>query len=119
MTAHSDRVRGIIDACPLEHFTANHRDLLTRAVDTAQDRDRWRALALELKRCDETGDDPVDGFLWRIWQDAARRANERAELLGTRLALAERALRTGDRGHKRAWRDHVRDHPIDTGDTEP
>ena len=97
--------------CPTAELTA-------RAIDIALDRDRWRRLALELRRCDETGDDPTDGFLWRIHQDAARRHRERADLLGTRLALAERALRTGDRAHKRAWRDYVRDHPIDTGDTE-
>lgn len=97
--------------CPAAELTA-------RAIDTAIDRDRWRALALELRRCDETGDDPADGFLWRIWQDAAARATARADLYGTRLALAERALRTGDKAHYRVWRDHTRTHPIDTGDTE-
>lgn len=103
-------------ACCVPHCPS--AEAITRVTETAIDRDRWRALALELRRCDDTGDDPADPFMWRVWQDSARRHRERADLLGTRLALAERALRTGDRGHKRAWRDHVRDHPIDTGDNE-
>lgn len=104
--------------CPTAELTA-------RAIDTALDRDRWRRLALELRRCDETGDDPTDGFLWRIHQDAARRANERAELIGQRLALIDRCMRhPKNREFARALRDHVRDCPIElpdpigTGDTE-
>lgn len=69
-------------------------ELLARAVDIAADRDRWRALALDLQaRLDGPGGDDHDPWLWRIWRDQASDEAARADELGTRAALAERAVR--------------------------
>lgn len=63
------------------------------AADIAIDRDRWRNLALDLQaRLDGAGDDH-DPWLWRIWHDRADTLEAQADDLGTRAALAERAVR--------------------------
>lgn len=74
-------------------------------VDVTVDRDQWRRLALTLQQAHPQGD-ALDPFLWRIWQHNATRHQAQADALGTRLALAERALRTQDPAHIAAWRNH-------------
>lgn len=70
---------------------------------TKVDRDQWRRLALALQQAHPKADD-LDPFLWRIWMDKANRETHRKEVLGARLAIAERALRTGDPKHVREWK---------------
>lgn len=74
-------------------------------ADTAVDRDLWRRQALALSQAHPSSDD-IDLFLWRIWQHSATKYQARSEALGTRLALAERALRTSDPADLAAWRNH-------------
>lgn len=66
-------------------------ELLAQAVATAMERDHLRNLYAHLVGGD--CDDPHCPDRWAIWKTKAEREEHRAELLGTRLALAERAIR--------------------------
>ncbi len=67
-------------------------ELVSVAVEVAVDRDRWRALAIDLQARLDGGGDDHDPWLWRIWQARAIEAEARADELGTRAATAERDL---------------------------
>lgn len=74
-------------------------------ADVAVDRDQWRRLALALQQTHPSGEE-LDPFMWRIWRHNATTHQARADAYGTRLALAERALRTGKPSDLAAWRNH-------------
>lgn len=66
------------------------------------DRDYWRGYGLAARRLLDAGDrEAMDPFLVAIWQHSAARWEAEAHRLGTRLALADRALRHPS--HRKAY----------------
>ena len=71
-------------------MTAGQVELLTQAVATAQERDHLRSMVIHRETDCQ---DPHCWLRWSVWHAAAIRDAARLQSMGTRLVLAERALR--------------------------